>query len=124
MNFFFLLLYVFYRVHLTNTTMVLKSTSAGNVSIYQVSGTNVSRSLPDWIAKKRKRALKQDLEYQNRIELIQDFEFSEASNKIKVTPDGQFCMATGTYKPQIHVYDFENLSLKFERHTDCENVDF
>lgn len=122
--FFFLLLYVFYRVHLTNTTMVLKSTSAGNVSIYQVSGTNVSRSLPDWIAKKRKRALKQDLEYQNRIELIQDFEFSEASNKIKVTPDGQFCMATGTYKPQIHVYDFENLSLKFERHTDCENVDF
>lgn len=104
--------------------MVLKSTSAGNVSIYQVSGTNVSRSLPDWIAKKRKRALKQDLEYQNRIELIQDFEFSEASNKIKVTPDGQFCMATGTYKPQIHVYDFENLSLKFERHTDCENVDF
>ncbi|RCK65665.1 Ribosome biogenesis protein ENP2 [Candida viswanathii] len=104
--------------------MVLKSTSAGNVSIYQVSGTNVSRSLPDWIAKKRKRALKQDLEYQNRIELIQDFEFSEASNRIKVTPDGQFCMATGTYKPQIHVYDFENLSLKFERHTDCENVDF
>lgn len=33
-------------------------------------------------------------------------------------------MATGTYKPQIHVYDFANLSLKFDRHTDCENVDF
>ncbi|KAK6203572.1 essential nucleolar protein 2 [Scheffersomyces amazonensis] len=104
--------------------MVLKSTTAGNVSIYQVSGTNVSRSLPDWIAKKRKKALKNDLEYQNRIELIQDFEFSEASNKIKVTPDGQFAMATGTYKPQIHVYDFANLSLKFDRHTDCENIDF
>ncbi|KAK6454340.1 essential nucleolar protein 2 [Scheffersomyces xylosifermentans] len=104
--------------------MVLKSTSAGNVSVYQVSGTNVSRSLPDWIAKKRKRELKHDLEYQSRIELIQDFEFSEASNKIKVTPDGQFAMATGTYKPQIHVYDFANLSLKFDRHTDCENVDF
>lgn len=104
--------------------MVLKSTSAGNVSVYQVSGTNVSRSLPDWIAKKRKRALKNDIEYQNRIELIQDFEFSEASNKIKVSPDGQFAMATGTYKPQIHVYDFANLSLKFDRHTDCENVDF
>lgn len=104
--------------------MVLKSTSAGNVSVYQVSGTNVSRSLPDWIAKKRKRALKNDIDYQNRIELIQDFEFSEASNKIKVSPDGQFAMATGTYKPQIHVYDFANLSLKFDRHTDCENVDF
>ncbi|CAK7891385.1 ribosome biogenesis protein Enp2p [[Candida] anglica] len=104
--------------------MVLKSTSAGNVSVYQVSGTNVSRSLPDWIAKKRKRSLKNDIEYQNRIELIQDFEFSEASNKIKVSPDGQYAMATGTYKPQIHVYDFANLSLKFDRHTDCENVDF
>lgn len=104
--------------------MVLKSTSAGNVSVYQVSGSNVSRSLPDWIAKKRKRALKNDIEYQNRIELIQDFEFSEASNKIKVSPDGQYAMATGTYKPQIHVYDFANLSLKFDRHTDCENVDF
>ncbi|XYA02803.1 Small ribosomal subunit biogenesis [Meyerozyma guilliermondii] len=58
------------------------------------------------------------------IELIQDFEFSEASNRIKVTPDGQYAMATGTYKPQIHVYDFANLSLKFDRHTDSENVDF
>ena len=50
--------------------MVLKSTSANDVSVYQVSGTNVSRSLPDWIAKKRKRQLKNDLEYQNRVELI------------------------------------------------------
>lgn len=104
--------------------MVLKSTSASDVSVYQVSGTNFSRSLPDWIAKKRKRSLKNDLEYQNRVELIQDFEFSEASNKIKCSPDGQYAMATGTYKPQIHVYDFANLSLKFDRHTDAENVDF
>lgn len=104
--------------------MVLKSTYSGDISVYQVSGTNVARSLPDWIAKKRKRALKNDADYQNRIELIQDFEFAEASNKIKVTPDGQYAMATGTYKPQIHLYDFANLSLKFERHTDSENVDF
>ncbi|ODV87009.1 hypothetical protein CANARDRAFT_27343 [[Candida] arabinofermentans NRRL YB-2248] len=104
--------------------MVLKSTTANDISVYQVSGSNVSRSLPEWIAKKRKRALKNDADYQNRVELIQDFEFSEASNKIKVTKDGQYAMATGTYKPQIHVYDFANLSLKFDRHTDCENVDF
>ncbi|KAG7887864.1 hypothetical protein KL936_003882 [Ogataea polymorpha] len=104
--------------------MVLKSTTANDVSVYQISGTNVARSLPDWIARKRKRALKNDIDYQNRVELIQDFEFSEASNRIRVTRDGQYAMATGTYKPQIHVYDFANLSLKFERHTDCENVDF
>ncbi|GMM38930.1 ribosome biosynthesis protein [Saccharomycopsis crataegensis] len=104
--------------------MVLKSTSSNNISVYQVSGTNFSRALPDWIAKKRKKSLKNDLEYQQRIELIQDFEFSEASNKIRVTNDGKYCMATGVYKPQIHVYDFENLSLKFDRHTNAENVDF
>ncbi|ODV72592.1 ribosome biosynthesis protein ENP2 [Cyberlindnera jadinii NRRL Y-1542] len=104
--------------------MVLKSTYSGDVSVYQVSGASVSRSLPDWMAKKRKKQLKNDIDYQTRIELIQDFEFSEASNKIRVTPDGQFAMATGTYKPQIHVYDFANMALKFERHTDAENVDF
>ncbi|KAH3659075.1 hypothetical protein OGATHE_006385, partial [Ogataea polymorpha] len=69
-------------------------TYSGDISVYQVSGANVSRALPDWIAKKRKRSLKRDLEYQNRIELIQDFEFSEASNRIKVSPDGQYAMAT------------------------------
>ncbi|QPG72923.1 hypothetical protein FOA43_000227 [Brettanomyces nanus] len=103
---------------------MLKSTNANGVSVYQVSGTNISRSLPDWMARKRKRALKYDVDYQNRVELIQDFEFSEASNKIKVTKDGQYAMATGTYKPQIHVYEFSNLAIKFSRHTDAENVDF
>jgi ribosome biogenesis protein ENP2 len=104
--------------------MVLKSASSNDISVYQLSGTNVSKSLPDWLERKRKRSLKNDIDYQNRVELIQDFEFSESSNKIRVTKDGQYAMATGTYKPQIHVYDFSNLSLKFERHTNTENVDF
>jgi len=59
--------------------MVLKSTSASDIPVYQVSGTNVSRSLPDWIAKKRKQSLKYDTDYQQRIELVQDFSFQEAS---------------------------------------------
>ncbi|CDR46392.1 CYFA0S23e00562g1_1 [Cyberlindnera fabianii] len=104
--------------------MALKSTYSGDVAVYQVSGANVSRSLPDWMERKRKRSLKNDLDYQMRIDLLQDFEFQEASNKIKVTADGQFAMATGTYKPQIHLYEFSELGLKFERHTDAENVDF
>ncbi|KAA8906868.1 hypothetical protein TRICI_005052 [Trichomonascus ciferrii] len=104
--------------------MVLKTTPGANVPVYQVSGTNASRLIPDWLARKRKKALKNDPEFANRIELIQDFQFEEASNRIKVTRDGQYCMATGTYKPQIHVYDFSQLSLKFDRHTDAENVDF
>lgn len=104
--------------------MVLKSTLSNNISVYQVSGANVTRSLPEWISNKRKKSLKHDLDYQNRVVLIQDFEFSEASYRIKVTPDQNFAIATGTYKPQIHVYDFNNVSLKFERHTNTENIDF
>lgn len=102
----------------------MRSTTANNVAVYQVAGTNTSKSLPDWLARKRKRSLKNDAEYANRIELIQDFEFEEASNRIQTTRDGNYCMVTGTYKPQIHVYDFSQLSLKFDRHTDAENVDF
>jgi hypothetical protein len=64
------------------------------------------------------------VEYRQRIELIQDFEFPEASNKIKCTADGNYTVATGVYKPQMRVYEFAEMSMKFERHTDAENVNF
>ena len=54
----------------------------------------------------------------------QDFDFPEASNKIKTTRDGQFCLATGTYKPRLKIFDLLELGLKSERVTDAENVDF
>ncbi|PWN29572.1 hypothetical protein BDZ90DRAFT_230435 [Jaminaea rosea] len=60
----------------------------------------------------------------DRIELIQDYEFPEASNKIKSTRDGSHLVATGTYKPHIRVWELDQLSLKFERHTISENIDF
>ena len=90
-----------------------------------------STSLPDILRrhgssnkrKKRKGTIEND-QMLNKIELIQDFEFPEASNKLRFTRDGLHIMATGTYKPQIRVWECEQLSLKFERHTDAENVDF
>jgi hypothetical protein len=36
----------------------------------------------------RKRSLKNDPEYANRVELLQDFEFEEASHCIRVSEDG------------------------------------
>ncbi|KAF8828203.1 hypothetical protein HHX47_DHR4000804 [Lentinula edodes] len=100
-----------------------------DVKVYTVNGATAgsSSSLPDWLTRKRtaakgKRAAKEHVE--GTIELIQGFEFPEASNKIKTTPDGTHAIATGTYKPQIRVWDLNQLTLKFERHTDSENVDF
>ena len=35
------------------------------------------------------------LDYTKRIDLVQDFEFPEASNRIKMSPDGKYILATG-----------------------------
>lgn len=102
----------------------------GSVKVYTVNGaaSGSSSSLPDWLTRKRavkakgKRAIREQVE--GSIELIQHFEFPEASNRVKTTRDGHHVVATGTYKPQIRVWDLDQLSLKFERHSDAENVDF
>jgi len=104
--------------------------AGSDVKVYTVNGAvaGSSSSIPDWLTRKRaakakgKRALKEREEGQ--IELIQGFEFPEASVKVKTTRDGHHAIATGTYKPQMRVWDLDELTMKFERHTDAENVDF
>lgn len=101
-----------------------------DVKVYTVNGAvaGSSSSIPDWLIRKRaakgkgKRVAREHV--QGAIELIQGFEFPEASNKIKTTKDGHHAIATGTYKPQTRVWDLDDLNLKFERHSDAENVDF
>ena len=55
-----------------------------------------ARPLPEWLARKRKRSLKADNEYANRIELLQDFEFEEASQCVRCSDDGDWVVSTGT----------------------------
>lgn len=43
---------------------------------------------------------------------------------MKSTRDGNHLMATGVYKPQMRVYELADLAMKFDRHTDAENVQF
>ena len=102
-----------------------------SVKVYTVNGaaSGSSSSLPDWLTRKRaikekgkRGAVKEQVE--GTIELVQHFEFPEASNRIKTTRDGHHAIATGTYKPQMRVWDLDQLTLKFERHSDSENVDF
>lgn len=65
--------------------------------MYTISGSSTARPLPEWLARRRKRSLKADAEYSNRVELLQDFEFEEASQCIRVSEDGQWVMSTGQY---------------------------
>ncbi|KAB7495536.1 Nucleolar protein 10 [Armadillidium nasatum] len=58
------------------------------------------------------------------IELLQDFTMPDICNRIKVSEDGQYVIATGTYKPRIKCYDVSALSLKFERCLDADVIDF
>ncbi|KAL4955962.1 WD40-repeat-containing domain protein [Aspergillus filifer] len=102
----------------------MKLSNQSEVPVYTISGSNTARPLPEWLARRRKRSLKDDPEYANRIELLQDFEFEEASQCIRVSEDGEWVMSTGTYKPQIHTHHLPQLSLSWARHTDALNTTF
>ncbi|KAF2260692.1 WD repeat protein [Lojkania enalia] len=102
----------------------MKISTHSAVPVYTISGSNTARPLPDWLVRKRKRSLKQDPEFTNRVELLQDFDFEEASSCVRVSEDGDWVMSTGTYKPQIHVHYLPHLSLSFARHTNCLNETF
>jgi ribosome biogenesis protein ENP2 len=97
--------------------------SNSGVPVYTISGSE-ARPLPEWLIRRRKRSLKNDPEFANRVELLQDFDFEEASQCVRVSEDGDWVMSTGTYKPQIHVHYLPHLSLSFARHTNTLNQTF
>jgi len=95
----------------------MKVASANNIKVYTVSGEAV-RALPEWLVRQKKRVLRDDpgilrlrpklkIEFRSRVELLQDFEFPEASNRIKVSKDGNYAVATGSIlrQPPLTVRD-------------------
>lgn len=82
------------------------------------------KSIPSWVSDAKKKSLRKDEEYRKRVELIQDFEFPAACQRIKATSDGQYIFATGYHPPRVRVYDLSQLSMKFERYLESEIVDF
>ena len=99
----------------------LQVTESRGVKVYNVSS---GKTLPQWLSEKKKKSLRKDEEYKSRIELIQDLEFDVASQRMRLSRDGKFLAATGVYPPQVKVYELAELSMKFERHMDCEVVQF
>lgn len=73
----------------------MKLSNSAAVPVYTISGSSTARPLPEWLARRRKRSLKADPEYANRVELLQDFEFEEASSCVRVSEDGEWVMSTG-----------------------------
>ncbi|KAK4345633.1 hypothetical protein RND71_035809 [Anisodus tanguticus] len=100
----------------------LKSTAINGVKMYTVAGQH--RSVATWLPPKKQRALRKDPGYMTRVDLIQDLRLETATTRIKVTPDGEYLIASGIYPPQVKVYELRELSLKFERHLVSEIVNF
>ena len=48
----------------------MKVSNHSAVPVYTISGSSTARPLPEWLARKRKRSLKNDPEYANRIEVL------------------------------------------------------
>jgi ribosome biogenesis protein ENP2 len=89
--------------------------------VYNVS---TGKTLPEWLSEQKKASLRHNEEFRKRIELLQDANFPIAAQKIKMSADGNYIVAAGTYRPQIKVFEVAQLSVKFERHVDAEIVQF
>ena len=56
------------------------------------------KTVPQWLAESKKKSLKKNEEYRRRLELIQDFGFKSAAQRLKITPDRNYIFASG-YHP-------------------------
>lgn len=111
---------------------MVDSNPAAYTKVYTVNGpsSTSASSLPTWLTikqptKKSQSRKRQRTQHQlGQLELIQDFAFPQSAIKIKTSEDGQYAIGTGTYKPMIKVWDLAQLTEKFQRVTEAENVDF
>ena len=72
------------------------------LQVYTVSG---GKTLPQWLSDKKRRSLRKDEAYRRRIELVQDLDFPEACHRLKLSPDGQFLIASGLHPPRVRPRD-------------------
>ncbi len=102
--------------------MAYAVTETNGVKVYNLS---VGKSLPQYLSEsKRKELRKTDEGYRRRIQLLQDFGFDTAAQRVKFARDGIHLAATGTYPPSIKLFDVRELSMKVERRLDAEVVQF
>ncbi|CAL9147849.1 unnamed protein product, partial [Musa hybrid cultivar] len=97
------------------------STSIDGVNLFSLSG---QRFVSTWLPPKKLRALRKDKDYLQRVDLIQDLRFETATTKLKVTPDGDYVIASSIYSPQVKMFELRELSLKFVRHLVSEIINF
>ncbi|CAK0904688.1 unnamed protein product, partial [Prorocentrum cordatum] len=101
----------------------MQVTQLNDVKVYNLSA---GKSLPQFLeeAQKKKQSLRYDQDFRRRIDLIQDFEFNVASNRVRVSPNGEYIAAAGIYAPEVKIFETRELGLKCSRGLNSEVVDF
>ncbi|MQM18398.1 hypothetical protein Taro_051389 [Colocasia esculenta] len=99
----------------------LKVLSHNGVKVYCITGHRYGATP---IPMNKLKSLKRDEDFRRRLDVIHDLKFETATSKIKVTPDGEYVVASGIYPPQVSVYELKNMALKFERHLISEIINF
>lgn len=102
--------------------MVLAVSSLNGVKVYNLSA---GKTLPEWLESTntaKERSLRYNQDFRRRLELIQDFTFPTASSHVAMSRDGRYIVAAGNYRPQVKVFELDQLGLKFERHIDSDVV--
>lgn len=92
-----------------------------DVKVYNLSA---GKTMPEWLDERQRRRVANTDEFRQRVEIIQDFDFPVGSQCIQVSRDNNYVVATGTYKPRVKVFEFAEMSLKFERYMDSGVVQF
>lgn len=90
------------------------------VKIYNLAA---GKALPEWLSdRKRRQLLKKNKELLHRTELVQDLEMPVLSTNIVLSPDQNYMLISGMYKPRLRCYDLREMAMKFERCFDSECV--
>lgn len=100
---------------------MLNSFINNGVKIYSLSSGQFNPNTSK-IGEKKKQNGKKKGDYQG-IEILNDLEFSEKSDQIKISADGRYICISGMYPPQVGIYDTLQMSIKERRHFDEEIVD-
>jgi ribosome biogenesis protein ENP2 len=101
----------------------MQVSTLNGVRVYNLS--SAAKTVPGVLTEKKKKELnKTDEGFRRRIQLLQDFGFDTAAQRVRFSKDGVYIAATGTYPPNLKVFDVRELSMKFERRMDAEAVQF
>jgi ribosome biogenesis protein ENP2 len=101
--------------------MALKVANFNGCKVYNLTADKVA---PAFLSEAKKRALRKDENYRARLELIQDFEMTTATQCIKMSSDREHCIITGGYPPIVKCYTLSDMSMKFQRGLSSEVVAF